>query len=159
MPQPVLSLRRAIQGYASQLRGFRPNARLYLLNVVIAGAAMGVFRFMDSGSSVSEARFYDQAFTIGIGLLWLIFMIVTEAYFREGAKRADLPRRVGRVIGPELLLIFLADLTLFWVQQGNVAGWLRWVILSSELALGFYSLLSDGCTHPARTIERQHNPV
>jgi MFS family permease len=32
--------------YATRVRAFRPNARLYLLNVVIVGAAMGVFRLL-----------------------------------------------------------------------------------------------------------------
>jgi MFS family permease len=32
--------------YASRVRAFRPNARLYLLHVVIIGAAMGVFRLL-----------------------------------------------------------------------------------------------------------------
>jgi MFS family permease len=32
--------------YAARVRAFQPNARLYLLNVVITGAAMGVFRLL-----------------------------------------------------------------------------------------------------------------
>jgi MFS family permease len=32
--------------YSSRVRSFRPNARLYLFNVIIAGAAMGVFRLL-----------------------------------------------------------------------------------------------------------------
>lgn len=32
--------------YGSRIRAFRPNARLYLFNVIIAGAAMGVFRLL-----------------------------------------------------------------------------------------------------------------
>ena len=32
--------------YGSRVRAFRPNARLYLFNVIIAGAAMGVFRLL-----------------------------------------------------------------------------------------------------------------
>lgn len=32
--------------YSVRLRAFRPNARLYLINVVITGAAMGVFRLL-----------------------------------------------------------------------------------------------------------------
>lgn len=36
----------AMVEYASRVRAFRPNARLYLLHVVIIGAAMGVFRLL-----------------------------------------------------------------------------------------------------------------
>jgi MFS family permease len=35
-----------LREYASRIRAFKPNARLYLLNVVITGAAMGVFRLL-----------------------------------------------------------------------------------------------------------------
>jgi MFS family permease len=45
--------------YAARLRLFRPNARLYLLNVVIAGAAMGVFRLIFNFFVLS--RGFDQA--------------------------------------------------------------------------------------------------
>jgi MFS family permease len=37
---------RVLGEYAAHVRSFRPNARLYLLNVVITGAAMGVFRLL-----------------------------------------------------------------------------------------------------------------
>lgn len=40
------SFRLAAREYASQVRKFSRNARLYLLNVVIIGAAMGVFRLL-----------------------------------------------------------------------------------------------------------------
>jgi MFS family permease len=32
--------------YASRVRAFKPNARFYLLNVIVTGAAMGVFRLL-----------------------------------------------------------------------------------------------------------------
>jgi len=35
-----------VRDYASKLRAFSPNARLYLVSVVITGAAMGVFRLL-----------------------------------------------------------------------------------------------------------------
>ena len=37
---------RTINGYAGRLRLFRPNARLYLLNVILTGISMGVFRLL-----------------------------------------------------------------------------------------------------------------
>jgi MFS family permease len=42
----ILSFGRAGRKYADQVRKFSRNARLYLLNVVIIGAAMGVFRLL-----------------------------------------------------------------------------------------------------------------
>jgi len=37
---------RALQEYYERIRAFQPNARYYLLNVIILGAAMGVFRLL-----------------------------------------------------------------------------------------------------------------
>lgn len=37
---------RVLQEYGSHIRAFTPNARLYLLNVILTGAVMGVFRLI-----------------------------------------------------------------------------------------------------------------
>jgi MFS family permease len=39
-------LRSVLVTYADRLRAFQPNARLYLVNVILVGAAMGVFRLL-----------------------------------------------------------------------------------------------------------------
>ena len=41
-----ISIRYAVSEYADRVRSFQPNARFYLLNVIITGAAMGVFRLL-----------------------------------------------------------------------------------------------------------------
>jgi len=46
--------------YAERLKSFRPNARLYLLNVILAGAAMGIFRLLFNFYVISLG--YDEAF-------------------------------------------------------------------------------------------------
>ncbi len=50
---------RSARDYGARLRLFRPNARLYLLNVLIAGLATGVFRLIFNFFVLS--RGYDQA--------------------------------------------------------------------------------------------------
>lgn len=40
------SMGKTLNTYAQRLSAFRPNARLYLLNVILTGAAMGVFRLL-----------------------------------------------------------------------------------------------------------------
>ena len=45
--------------YSIQLRAFSMNARLYLLNVIIVGAAMGVFRLLFNFYVLSLG--YDEA--------------------------------------------------------------------------------------------------
>ena len=81
------------------------------------------------------ARLYDKVYMILAGLLWLALTVVADAYFREGVRRRSLLRRFCRIAGIELLLIFLADLLLLWLQAWS-ATWLRWLILGGELAIG-----------------------
>jgi MFS family permease len=53
------AVRRLLSEYAERVHAFRPNARLYLLNVMIAGAAMGVFRLLFNFYVLSLG--YDEA--------------------------------------------------------------------------------------------------
>lgn len=48
-----------LRTYADRLRAFHPNARLYLANVILSGAAMGVYRILFNFFIL--ARGYDQA--------------------------------------------------------------------------------------------------
>jgi MFS family permease len=50
---------RVLSEYSSKIRLFRPNARLYLFNVVLTGAAMGVFRLLFNFYILSLG--YDEA--------------------------------------------------------------------------------------------------
>lgn len=49
----------ALRTYARRVRSFRPNARLYLINVILSGAAMGVFRLLFNFFVLSLG--YDEA--------------------------------------------------------------------------------------------------
>jgi hypothetical protein len=87
--------------------------------------------------------FADKAFTIALGLGWLVLMIVAEEYFRKGVQEGDLRRRFARITGPLLLCVFVADLLLFWLQGIGSSGWLRWLILAAELGIGI-ALIVEG---------------
>ncbi len=94
--------------------------------------------FYVGGDPVTHAwrgSLYDKAYSITVGLLWLALSTVTEPYFRQGLRRRQLWRRFAHIAGPELLLIFAADLSLLWLQ-GWSTTWLRWVILGAELIVG-----------------------
>ncbi len=56
----ALKFGRVLTTYAERLRAFNPNARLYLLNVILAGAAMGVFRLLFNFYVLSLG--YDDVF-------------------------------------------------------------------------------------------------
>jgi hypothetical protein len=83
--------------------------------------------------------FADKAFILILGLGWLIFMIVAEAYFRRNAVLDGLFGRFTRITGPLLLCVFGVDLLLFWLQGGG--DWRRWLILAAELSLGLVLVL------------------
>ncbi len=56
--------------YAAQLRAFRPNARLYLVNVILTGVSMGVYRLLFNFYALSFG--FDEA---------LIGRLITTASF------------------------------------------------------------------------------
>ena len=55
----IKALKNGLVDYARHLWAFKPNARLYLLNVIIVGAAMGVFRLLFNFFVLSLG--YDEA--------------------------------------------------------------------------------------------------
>jgi MFS family permease len=59
MRAPRLLSSAGLRTYVARVRAFRPNARLYLLNVIITGAAMGVFRLLFNFYVLSLG--YDEA--------------------------------------------------------------------------------------------------
>ena len=126
----------------------------YLMWVVVMGLGLWFFVISRNGfldilalyarGSVTrgwQTSFYDKVFSLALGLLWLAVMIVTERYLRRGVQQGDLIRRVAQVVGPELLLVFAADLGLLVLQGVGSANWLRWVVLGGEVVGGVLLLL------------------
>jgi len=106
---------------------------------------LGIFAlFYKEGSWAYSHRvdFADKVFMLILGLGWLIFMIVVEAYFRASVLRGDLLKRFARVTGPVLLGIFGVDLILLWLQGVGEGDWLRWFILAAELGIGIALVVS-----------------
>ena len=105
---------------------------------------LGIFALSYSGGPSFYAQlvyghrvdFADKMFSILLGLGWLVFMILTEAYFRAGVARDDLFKRFAKVTGPVLLIIFVVDLILLWIQGPGGGVWLRWLMLVAELGFG-----------------------
>lgn len=59
MLQPRHAAVQVMKEYGERIAAFRPNARLYLVNVVITGAALGVFRLLFNFFALS--RGFDEA--------------------------------------------------------------------------------------------------
>ena len=97
---------------------------------------IATFYLNGSFSRRMSVRFIDQGFTIFIGLLMLIYMIVTENYYRVGVTKGMLARRIARLTGPLVLLIGLVDLFLALVLGAATVGTLRLVLVALELIVG-----------------------
>lgn len=98
--------------------------------------ALSVFYVGDSLPRAWRVRFLDKVFWIVLGLLWMVLMVVGEEYLRRGVVQRNLLKRFAKIAGPEILLIFVVDLFLFWLQGFGGLSWLRWLILGGELLIG-----------------------
>ena len=105
---------------------------------------LGLFALSYKGGNLVYAQrvdFADKVFSILLGLAWLVFMIIAEAYFRAGVSRDDLLKRFAGITGPVALGIFVVDLILFWLQGVGGGGWLRQSVLAAELGIGIILLM------------------
>lgn len=99
--------------YASRLRDFRPNARLYLINVVIFGATMGVFRLLFNFYVLSLG--YNEA---------LLGNLVTASNFSAllaalpAGYLADMLGRKSSLILSSALIIFSVAAMVIWPGVG-----------------------------------------
>lgn len=78
---------------------------------------------------------FERFYMFGAGLIWLVVMVFSELYLRRGVARGELVPRFARIFGVLVLLVFVVDAIIF-AMQGLPGGWLRWLILAVELALG-----------------------
>ncbi len=89
---------------------------------------------------------WDRLYIIAAGLGYLVFIFAIQWYLEDGVPKQDLLRRVARVAGIELLIIFLSDLFTLAISQA-LFGQTSFILLFAELLLGggllFYSLRAD----------------
>jgi len=105
---------------------------------------LGTFALFYDNVNVAYANavnFIDKAFTILLGIGWLIFMILAEHYFRNGIEKDGQIRRLSIVTGWLFLCVFIVDLILAWIQGIGVGNWLRWLMLVLELGVGMVLLV------------------
>jgi len=97
------------------------------------------------------AQFWDRAGILGIGLAWLIFIIIVEEYLRVGVAKNVLARRIARTTGPMVLFIAALDLFLGISQGLLYIGLLRWIVIILELAVGGFITWFGFRRLPAKT--------
>jgi hypothetical protein len=88
-----------------------------------------------------QGRFFDRAFLVIIGLIWMLFAVLAEFSLRTGVRSGYLFIRFARFCGPALLLSFVADSWLLWLQGVSSLDWLRALVLFLELVLGIALLI------------------
>ncbi|HEB64246.1 MAG TPA: MFS transporter [Chloroflexi bacterium] len=94
-------MRDILKVYGERLRAFHPNARLYLLNVVLAGAALGVFRLLFNFYALSLG--FDEALLgrlITVNNLTALLVALPVGYLADllGRKRSLLLSALGMTL-------------------------------------------------------------
>ena len=85
---------------------------------------------------VMQANLVDRAYLMIVGFLWLVLMILVEEYFRRGVQNGRLLVRIGRVLGPEVLL--LAAVQVGYILLGGIEtlSWISGGLLALEFLIG-----------------------
>jgi hypothetical protein len=125
-----------IIAYAAWVVDIGLSLWLFLLFRQALQAWIAVYYLNGSFTRQMSVRFIDQAFSIFLGVVLLIYMIVSEYYLRIGAGKGVLPRNIARLTGPIVLLIGLVDLALAMMIGPALVGVLRWLLIFAELIIG-----------------------
>lgn len=113
-------------------------------------------RMQGSILQVWRGRLADKIFSVVVGFGWLILMIATESYFRDGTDEGDVLFRFAKIAGVELLLIFIADLILLLLQGLGGQDLRRWLALVAEL-IGGIGLTYWGYAYPNPVVNKQRD--
>ncbi|MCL6429406.1 MAG: hypothetical protein K6V36_00930 [Anaerolineae bacterium] len=97
--------------------------------------ALALYYVRGSAARGWRAGFCDKAGIVAAGLAWLVFVMATESYLREGAEKGLLLRRSALVLGLEVLVIAVAHLSLCLMPVPRPA-WLPWIAAGLELVIG-----------------------
>ena len=111
--RPVFSPLRMFGGYGAHIRAFKPNARMYLLNVIITGAVMGVFRLLFNFFVLSLG--YDEAL---LGKLITTSSFVALVAALPMGYLADIIGRKGSLISSGALLSISILAMAVWPSSG-----------------------------------------
>jgi len=102
-------LRSVLFTYADRLKSFHPNARLYLLNAILAGAAFGVYRLLFNFFVLSQG--YDEALLgslITTSSMTALLVALPMGYLadRLGRKRSLLIGNAAVVLAILVMVLF-----------------------------------------------------
>ena len=98
-------------------------------------AALSIFFIRGSDWRGIQAGFWDKAFVVVLGILWLYLMINSEQFLKKGANQQRLLKYLARLFGWIILITFVGDFFLFLLIGLNPFSWIHLLILVTELAV------------------------
>ena len=104
---------RILNEYGSQVRAFKPNARLYLMNVIITGAVMGVFRLIFNFYALSLG--FDEAL-LG-SLITASSFVALIAALPMGYLADTIGRKGSLIISGGMLAISVLAMSIWQTEQ------------------------------------------
>lgn len=108
-PKGLRRLQNVLRTYGERLSAFHPNARLYLLNAVVGGASMGVFRLLFNFYVLSLG--FDQALLgnlITTSSLTALIVALPMGYLAD-----RLGRKTSLITGGSLVVLSVVVMVLF----------------------------------------------
>jgi len=133
--------------YGYHLRLFRPNARLYLINVIIAGAAMGVFRLLFNFFVLSLG--YDEALLgnlVTASNLSALIVALPMGYLAD-----ILGRKISLLLSGALMAVAVVVMVLFPSTQVLLLMNLLWGVANSLAAVTMSPFLMENSGPEERT--------
>jgi len=97
---------------------------------------LSAFYVRDQPLLIGPADVIDKYSFAAMICIWIVVIILIEAYLRNGLRDRSMFKRFTRIFGPGLLLLFLVDLFNLLMLDMATAGWLRWSTTGLELLIG-----------------------
>lgn len=87
-------------------------------------------------------RALDKFYLIVLGLIWLLGWFIFEGYMSPGIARNNLFARFLRILGWELIALFICAIVAF-VYTSSGVNWLMVALLAAALAAGIFLLFTS----------------
>ena len=68
--------------------------------------------------------------------VWIVVIILIEAYLRNGIRDKSMTRRFTRIFGAGMLLLLLVDLFNALMPSTNPTNWTNWLAIALEFLVG-----------------------
>ncbi len=92
-----------------------------------------------AGHNLERAAFIDVINKYSIALIiciWIVGIIIIEAYLKNGTRNKTVIKRFSRMFGPATLGLFLVEVFNLLMLDLDTAGWQQWLMIAGELVIG-----------------------